>query len=179
MSKISYQQRQQTSHASSVPSSSPPLWKRNGVAKWCLAVLVYGLLEPPALALPPSPLLHRFSAPPSLSSLRTTKELLKPGGPGFDWFPTPFIAEHLLQSPYSLYGITNMLFGFSGPVLLILTSTRVFVAGWRHALRSEWPFIIIITRVDLTAGSCFCCCTSSSRPFPFRPQSPGQCWCTS
>ena len=21
----------------------------------------------------------------------------------------------------------------------------VFVAGWRHALRSEWPFIIIIT----------------------------------
>ena len=21
---------------------------------------------------------------------------------------------------------------------------RVFVAGWRHALRSEWPFIIII-----------------------------------
>ena len=22
----------------------------------------------------------------------------------------------------------------------------VFVAGWRHALRSEWPFIIIITR---------------------------------
>ena len=26
----------------------------------------------------------------------------------------------------------------------------VFVAGWRHALRSEWPFIInIITGVDL------------------------------
>ena len=22
----------------------------------------------------------------------------------------------------------------------------MFVAGWRHALRSEWPFIIIITR---------------------------------
>ena len=22
---------------------------------------------------------------------------------------------------------------------------RVFVAGWRHALRSEWPFIIIVT----------------------------------
>ena len=26
----------------------------------------------------------------------------------------------------------------------------MFVAGWRHALRSEWPFIIIIiTGVDL------------------------------
>ena len=24
----------------------------------------------------------------------------------------------------------------------------VFVAGWRHALRSEWPFIIIIIIVD-------------------------------
>ena len=23
----------------------------------------------------------------------------------------------------------------------------VFVAGWRHALRSEWPFIIIIIKV--------------------------------
>ena len=22
----------------------------------------------------------------------------------------------------------------------------VFVAGWRHALRSDWPFLIIITR---------------------------------
>ena len=24
----------------------------------------------------------------------------------------------------------------------------VFVAGWRHALRSEWPFIIIIITLD-------------------------------
>ena len=26
----------------------------------------------------------------------------------------------------------------------------VFVAGWRHALRSEWPFIIIIIIIGLT-----------------------------
>ena len=26
----------------------------------------------------------------------------------------------------------------------------VFVAGWRHALRSEWPFIIIIINVQRT-----------------------------
>ena len=25
----------------------------------------------------------------------------------------------------------------------------VFVAGWRHALRSEWPLIIIIMQVSL------------------------------
>ena len=25
----------------------------------------------------------------------------------------------------------------------------VFVAGWRHALRSEWPFIIIITGISI------------------------------
>ena len=30
-------------------------------------------------------------------------------------------------------------------LLLVCTGTGcVFVAGWRHALRSEWPFIIII-----------------------------------
>ena len=28
----------------------------------------------------------------------------------------------------------------------------VFVAGWRHALRSEWPFIIIIITFDFTHG---------------------------
>ena len=25
----------------------------------------------------------------------------------------------------------------------------VFVAGWRHALRSEWPFIIILMEIEL------------------------------
>ena len=30
----------------------------------------------------------------------------------------------------------------------------VFVAGWRHALRSEWPFIIIITAAYSAAVSC-------------------------
>ena len=31
----------------------------------------------------------------------------------------------------------------------------VFVAGWRHALRSEWPFIIIIiTRMLNYPGLC-------------------------
>ena len=25
----------------------------------------------------------------------------------------------------------------------------VFVAGWRHALRSEWPFIIIIIKTEM------------------------------
>ena len=29
---------------------------------------------------------------------------------------------------------------------------RVFVAGWRHALRSEWPFIIIITDMGYGAA---------------------------
>ena len=28
----------------------------------------------------------------------------------------------------------------------------VFVAGWRHALRSEWPFIIIIITSNLCAS---------------------------
>ena len=26
----------------------------------------------------------------------------------------------------------------------------VFVAGWRHALRSEWPFIVIIIIIIIT-----------------------------
>ena len=31
----------------------------------------------------------------------------------------------------------------------------VFVAGWRNALRSEWPFIIIMTDIDsLGPGEC-------------------------
>ena len=30
----------------------------------------------------------------------------------------------------------------------------MFVAGWRHALRSEWPFIIIIIIIILGHGSC-------------------------
>ena len=30
----------------------------------------------------------------------------------------------------------------------------VFVAGWRHALRSEWPFIIIIITVVVSDGYC-------------------------
>ena len=30
-----------------------------------------------------------------------------------------------------------------GQMLSSIVST-VFIAGWRHALRSEWPFIIII-----------------------------------
>ena len=40
----------------------------------------------------------------------------------------------------------------------------VFVAGWRHALRSEWPFIIIIIITALFRGSslsvavCACQC---------------------
>ena len=29
----------------------------------------------------------------------------------------------------------------------------MFVAGWRHALRSEWPFIIIITKKYPSAPS--------------------------
>ena len=29
----------------------------------------------------------------------------------------------------------------------------VFIAGWRHALRSEWPFIIIINKRPLTPKS--------------------------
>ena len=28
--------------------------------------------------------------------------------------------------------------------LFVAVFVAVFVAGWRHALRSEWPFIIII-----------------------------------
>ena len=41
----------------------------------------------------------------------------------------------------------------------------VFVAGWRHALRSEWPFIIIINRLltqeartwrKATVTCCYC-----------------------
>ena len=28
----------------------------------------------------------------------------------------------------------------------------VFVVGWRHALRSEWPFIIIITIYKIIGG---------------------------
>ena len=30
----------------------------------------------------------------------------------------------------------------------------VFVAGWRHALRSEWPFIIIIIVIKPPAEVC-------------------------
>ena len=30
------------------------------------------------------------------------------------------------------------------------TVTDVFVTGWRHALRSEWPFIIIIIIITVT-----------------------------
>ena len=37
----------------------------------------------------------------------------------------------------------------------------VFVAGWRHALRSEWPFIIIIYY-------CFCMTQETVRRLPFR-----------
>ena len=40
------------------------------------------------------------------------------------------------------------------PIIIIIIFTVykvyrfcVFVAGWRHALRSEWPFIIIIIKV--------------------------------
>ena len=34
---------------------------------------------------------------------------------------------------------------------------RVFVAGWRHALRSEWPFIIIIiTLIYMEYGGMLC-----------------------
>ena len=29
-------------------------------------------------------------------------------------------------------------------IIIIIIKSHVFVAGWRHALRSEWPFIIII-----------------------------------
>ena len=28
----------------------------------------------------------------------------------------------------------------------------VFVAGWRHALRSEWPFIIIVIIIFIMSG---------------------------
>ena len=31
----------------------------------------------------------------------------------------------------------------------------VFVAGWRHALRSEWPFIIIIIIILSSAGGVY------------------------
>ena len=30
----------------------------------------------------------------------------------------------------------------------------VFVAGWRHALRSEWPFIIIIIKFSVYHNKC-------------------------
>ena len=31
-----------------------------------------------------------------------------------------------------------------GHIIYVHVMFCVFVAGWRHALRSEWPFIIII-----------------------------------
>ena len=51
-----------------------------------------------------------------------------------------------------IYGITGQTTGHQYTVLLAFVvgglgfEFCVFVAGWRHALRSEWPpFIIIIT----------------------------------
>ena len=40
---------------------------------------------------------------------------------------------HIYIHTYNLNGIGGLGFEF-----------RVFIAGWRHALRSEWPCIIII-----------------------------------
>ena len=45
----------------------------------------------------------------------------------------------------------------------------VFVAGWRHALRSEWPFIIIITTKQCSEKNIVTVNFSKPRP-PTQPQ---------
>ena len=40
--------------------------------------------------------------------------------------------------------------------VLVSVKGEVFVAGWRHALRSEWPFIIIIIKGEVLFGMLAC-----------------------
>ena len=56
-----------------------------------------------------------------------------------------------------------------GPLLF---EVCVFVAGWRHALRSEWPLIIFITLIVTTRGWMEPCRTSA-------PEGPGYSWTSS
>ena len=63
------------------------------------------------------------------AAARTSQSLLAAGGQGLDF--------RVRIGVYGLYVGSGMLFGVSGLLLLLLCRAR-------HALRSEWPFIIII-----------------------------------
>ena len=62
---------------------------------------------------------------------------------------TPFTINEIINA------ITNIFFYFSFAFVVggLGFEFCVFVAGWRpHALRSEWPFIIIITNINRRAS---------------------------
>ena len=63
---------------------------------------------------------------------------------------TDIISLIYCSYPYSPFTVCNLV--LSLPYTILSFEFCVFVAGWRHALRSEWPFIIIIIRKKARKG---------------------------